>query len=195
MDRAVCYWSTMNKAQQLKVTVCRNFCRHLTWPQHFNCVLCSDDSAVDWGGLVLHRSPAAGGGGHTGRSWGSPSQSVAGAPTWQSLCAEPSGVAAVTLGWAVVIPGSIMKGMEVDLGSQRSLPQLDMSETLVSTIQRRSRSRGCSNSGGRRTTARLRWKDIRRRPEQNKMTWQIVWLSSYKRALSTDFKCIYIFIT
>lgn len=43
----------------------------------------------------------------------------------------------------MVIPGSIMKGMEVDLGSQWSLPQLDMSETLVSTIQRGSRSRGC----------------------------------------------------
>lgn len=147
------------------------------------------------GGLVLHRSQAAGGGGRTGRSSGSPSQSPAAGPAWQSLWAEPSGVAAVTLGWAVVIPGSIMKGMEVDVGSQRSLPQSDMSETLVSTIQRGSRSRGGSTSGGRRTTARLSWKDIRRRPEQNKTTWQIVWLSLYKRALSTDFKCIYIFIT
>lgn len=82
-----------------------------------------------------------------------------------SLCAETSGVAAVDLGSAVVILGSIMKGMEVDLGSQRSLPQLDMSETLVSTVQRGSRSRGYSSSGGRTTTARLRWKHIRRRPE------------------------------
>lgn len=39
----------MSKAQQLTVAVCGNFCRHLTWPQHFSCVSCSDDSAVDWG--------------------------------------------------------------------------------------------------------------------------------------------------